>query len=377
LIAPEGGDDSGSVATAERTQQEGASVGDRVVVGLLAAPGLAHDLAKQLASELPERLAERFPETEWEFAVEVEERAGPSRRGGDLVKLTRERMLSEGWDLAICLTDLPLLVRRRPVTAHASVSLGVGLVSVPAFGAVEVETRVRETVLRLIGGLVHGDGDRERRLEHLTAPIGRALVQEGGTVRFVTATVRGNLRLVLGMVRANRPWRLAAGLSRALVSALGTTAIAIASTGVWHLADGMGWLRLLGLSLTSVLATCLSLIVVHDLWERMPQEHARERVVLINLATALTVAIGVLTLYLALFAITFVVGLALIPHGVIAQELGHPVGLENYLRLAWLMSSMATIGGALGAAVESNEAVREAAYGYRPDEDAEASRAAD
>jgi hypothetical protein len=112
----------------------------------------------------------------------------------------------------------------------------------------------------------------------------------------------------------------------------------------------------------------VSLIVVHRLWERSPTPEARERVVLINVATALTVALGVLTHYLALAVIDLVGGLVLIDSGVIARQVHHPVGLDDYLRLAWLVSSLATIGGALGAALESSRAVREAAYGYRPDE---------
>ena len=39
----------------------------------------------------------------------------------------------------------------------------------------------------------------------------------------------------------------------------------------------------------------------------------------------------------------------------------------DQLRLAWLATSIATLGGTLGGALESGKSVREAAYTYQPD----------
>jgi hypothetical protein len=293
--------------------------------------------------------------------------------------MARRRMLTEGWDVVIVLTDLPLHVGRRPVTAHASIALGVGVVSVPALGALALERRVLEAVLRVVDRLLEQRATGRRRaprtsrwrlrarLRALTSPVGHAVGSEERTVRFVTATVPGNLRLLVGMVRANRPWRLVAGLSRALVAALGTAAFGITSPGIWLLMNGMGWMRLLALSLGSVLVICVTLVAVHGLWERSPRPEVRQRVILINLATALTIAVGILTHYVALLVINFIAAAALIVPRVFEMQLHHSVGAWDYLKLAWLVSSLATIGGALGAAVESDIAVRQAAYGYRED----------
>lgn len=326
------------------------SKGDRtkqLVVGLIAAPGLVEDLASSLAHELPALLHERFPDTAWLFAARTEVRAGPAGIDVDLVRLARERMLEEGWDLAICLTELPLHVGRRPVTAYGSVALGVGLVSVPALGALDVEDRVRESVL----GLVE-----------------RMLGNSGREVRFLDGAVRGNLRLLAGMIRANRPWELITRLSRALAAALGGAAFSLVSPGVWKVAAGAASSRLLVLAVGSILVTCASLIVAHQLWEPSPSPGARDRVLLVNLAVVLTVILGVLTLYLALLVINATCVALLIPEDVLSQELGRAAGAGDYLKLAWLVSSLATIGGALGAVVENNLAVREAVFGYRADD---------
>jgi hypothetical protein len=49
----------------------------------------------------------------------------------------------------------------------------------------------------------------------------------------------------------------------------------------------------------------------------------------------------------------------------IPSTLKHPVGLGEYLTLAWLGTSLATVAGALGASLEDEERVRAASYGYR------------
>jgi hypothetical protein len=356
---------------------------ETVVVGLLAAPGFAYELAEDLAPELPSLLSRRFQRTGWQVDLRPEPVAAASDDDVDLIETAHERMLTEGWQLAVCLTDFPVHIGNRPVTAYASAAYGVGLVSVPALGPVNLEDHLRDAVLRLIEGLLGetvdepGDvGDRERharlrrRLEDLSSlSIDHAEVNEDRTIRFVAAVGLGNVRLLLGMVRANRPWRLVGGLSRAVVGALGTDIFGVASPGVWMIADGMGWARLLGVGLTSIVVICASLVTAHRLWRRTYSDRpeARARIVLFNLTTALTVGIGVLTLYLALLLANFGVATVLITSGVLERQLGHPTGLGSYVALAWLVTSLATLGGALGAALENDRSVREAAYGYRPD----------
>jgi amino acid transporter len=111
----------------------------------------------------------------------------------------------------------------------------------------------------------------------------------------------------------------------------------------------------------------VTIMVTTGLWERSPHPAAREQVALFNIVTAATVGLGVAALYLALFIAMLAAALLLVPGSLLGLVLGHPAGVADQVSLAWLATSIATLGGALGAALESSETVREAAYTYQPD----------
>ncbi|MFD0747306.1 hypothetical protein ACFQ1L_40010 [Phytohabitans flavus] len=191
----------------------------------------------------------------------------------------------------------------------------------------------------------------------------------------VAGVVTGNLRLLLGMLRANRPWRLAVGLSRALVAALAAGVFALVTNDIWLLADNLGWVRQLLVAAISVAAVVLALLLGAHLWERSPPpsedpevaRNTREQVVLLNIVTVTTLVIGVLALYGALFLISLLGVQLLVPPDLQGDALNHRVDFSDQAELAWLASALATLGGALGAGLESDETVREAAYAYQPD----------
>ena len=88
---------------------------------------------------------------------------------------------------------------------------------------------------------------------------------------------------------------------------------------------------------------------------------------LFNIATTVTVVIGVTVLYAALYLLALVATFWFVVPQVFTSAVGHPASLRDYFQLAWLTCSLAMIGGALGAALETEDAVLDAAYVRRSD----------
>ena len=122
-----------------------------VLLGLDVEPAL-RDLADEITADLGEGLNARYDEVSWEVRVSEGDGNAAEQQTSALMAEARRGMVAEGWDLAISLTKLPLRKDGRPVIALTSATDGVGVVSVPALGAVGVGSRAREAILDLVEG---------------------------------------------------------------------------------------------------------------------------------------------------------------------------------------------------------------------------------
>ena len=352
------------------------------VVALLADPDAPTEIARHLARILPARLTDKSGRGR-RFDVEVV--SEPFTAGTEdlstLMRRIMDRRRAENWDIVVALTDLPLHSHGHKLVVDLSHEDGLALLSLPPLGGLRLRTRaaqaVEETVLSLASQRATGTEEPRRpqllgRFASRFAPIHRGPIgeEEAADLRYVVSGPRGYLRVLGGMVRANEPWRLVPGLSKALAAALATGVIASVNSTLWSLAVALTTPRLVIAMVGSVTLMIGWLIVDAHLWHRStdtsPEE--RKRTSLYNASTVMTVGIGVLVCYGGLIVINLVWALFILNGGVFASTTRTPLHATAYWKLSWFVASIATVGGALGSGFESDEAIRAAAFSKREQE---------
>ena len=88
--------------------EESAPPCSTITLGILADPDLPAVIARNLVGELSEVLARHVSnDVNWRIATVTETRLDHAGSGVEIIDLARKWKLEEGWDLVICLTDLP------------------------------------------------------------------------------------------------------------------------------------------------------------------------------------------------------------------------------------------------------------------------------
>jgi hypothetical protein len=317
-------------------------------VGLVADPASPTDVARRMTDLTPLAGAD-------DGGWDVEFVSEPFTLGSEDVDVAfarlRARAEAHNWDLVIGVTELPLrdddgryLLAALDTRRHSAV------LSLPALGGYRVRSRARRTVRGLVSGMSEPASPREERMS-LPGLSGRG-------------------RVLLGMVLANRPWLLAAGLKSALVAALATGAVATIEPTVWMLAASLSGWRLAAATIASITLVIAWIVIDGELWDRPEDdsEAARARSRLYNTSTLLTLIVGVVLCYVALYTVNLAWALFVIDPEVMSESLQTSTGYGELFVLTWFVASAATIGGALGTGLESDDAIRAATYSKREED---------
>jgi hypothetical protein len=317
-------------------------------VGLVADPAKPTEIARRFGDLDPPDGAERGT---WDVEVVSEPFTVASEDVDTALSRLTDQAREHQWDLVVGLTELPLrdgdgrylLVETDPRQRTAVLSL-------PALGGFRLHRRSRHALRDLISGMADPASKSDRRV-----PLPRR---------------SGRWRLLLGMVLANRPWLLVPGLKSALVAALTTGAIATINSTLWLLAGSLSWWRLVIATVASTALVVGWLVIDGGLWDRPDDDSApaRERSRLYNTSTLVTLTSGVIICYTALYVLNLVWALFVLDPAVMGGYLRMSVSYGNLFVLAWFVASVATVGGALGSGLESDEAIRAAAYSKREEE---------
>ncbi|MEW5810872.1 MAG: hypothetical protein AB1925_15600 [Actinomycetota bacterium] len=334
------------------------------------------EVAGHLARALPALLAETASGPGMVDVCVHRERLpiGPQGDHQSLIEHAERMKRERNWDVVVCVTDLPLRgEHNEPLVADLSIEKSVAVLSLPAFGATRLRRRVTDVTVEILRELMSTVSERATTNgpalsltdRDLPGPFRLVFPEASGIDAQVVAS-RGLWRQLVGMVRANRPWRLWLGLRGGVVAALAFSIFWLINPMVWQLGLNHSVYRLVVISLWVVAAMVTWLIFYHHLWVFRDDETAdRQQVLLFNASTVITLVLGVSIAFLGLLVLNFFAAHLVLSDKVLADNLGSPLSPTEYIKLCWMATAGASVVGALGTGFESEEDVREAAYSQR------------
>ena len=388
MVKPVAGPGGGRRLEVPRGQGRRGSVREgagEVRVGVVADPGLPAEVAAALAVHgLAEHLAAKIgPCPRW--VVETVSAVLPVNQDGvvPLAELASIRRRRQGWDMVVYLTDLPRRSETQPVVADLSITHAVALISLPAVGWVRLRRCVRDVVVYLLRRLAEERREycpadcghpeavaRRRLLPWFSGDLGLMVREDVSPYPDTDFTLtlngwHGRARLLFGMVRDNRPWVLVPHLASATAAAGAAAAVGIFYNSIWGMAEALPAWRLTLIMVASVTVMAVWLLIYNHLWERPDDHHSPAEAVIYNVSTAVTLLLGVACMYGLLYVAALGVSALVIGPGYLQSQLHHRIGFWDYATVAWLASSIGVVAGALGSSLDSEEAVRKAAYSRR------------
>lgn len=339
----------------------------------MADSGVPQKIAQSVAGSLQRELADRIEDVEWN--VDVSKESFSLTPEGDIPFMHQAGDLRNRyeWDYIVYLTELPRHHDTEPLLCEVSTANRALLVSVPALGAHRLLAQTRDLVVALISSTQEGTGEKSLEDSVRSTAKLRGARGDNGQGRDDTAYIvmpgwLSRLRLLMGMVRSNRPGRMLPALTTSIAAAAAVGTFGVFYSSIWTLADSLHPVRLFVIGLLVIAALTFWLIFRNRLWTKRRDAVYAWQGGLDNITTVIMVGTSVALMFLVLFAFLFVLGLVVVDASQLETELMHPASFFNYPQLAWLAACLGTLAGALGSNFDSDDEIRRATYSKRENE---------
>lgn len=343
------------------------------------------DLAKTAARRCTEHLAGQFPEFDWNHEVVTRPRGERIELDPlDLLKLGCQEKIDAGWDFAMVVTTQDLRSRKRPfVVGVPSSALETAAISTARLQE-DVDHAERLAIAgqymfgQLLGLEASGAGammpprrGAERTLEPFPEDVRREIkrrlhdvadtrLEEGPTspryrAFFYLRTLAADLRGILADVAGYRPWYQPFRLPTLTGSSFLSMLLLFLGEEAWKLGSGAAPWLLGAAAALAILAAALFLYHGQNLSEVSRRNILREQLVRTRWVVFLCLLVGMIALWILLFAVSWGITLVLPREVVGAWVTNPPGGALAFARFAMFTATLGTLAGGLGGNLEDQD----------------------
>lgn len=361
-------------------------------LGIVTAPGITTRLSEKFKDNLKDILDEWFTnDNAWSINIVVDHITGAAENADKIMHQAIKIREDHEWDYVISLTDLPLFYEKSVVLSDINRQQCAAQVSLPAFGAFPTANKVKKTLVHITKELYfnqhtmenmelnqHGIGiknkvTKEKSFQFIKNTFKFNTIErreldedENFSVRFlVQPKWTGKFKVLAGMTAANSPWSIMPSFKRVIGLAFATGCYMLIFNTLWQLSGLYGMPRFITLMITAMTAMVTWIIFAHNLWEKKQNYKSQKLRFMYNITTIMTLTISVMLFYISMFLLFSIAVIIFVPADIFKEVLNHDVTLLDYIKLAWLVTSAATVAGAIGAGLENEESVKQVTYGYR------------
>ncbi|MFB9860150.1 hypothetical protein ACFPFV_11580 [Salinicoccus siamensis] len=346
---------------------------EKVVVGLITAPGLPEELIKDMLEDLSELSSKHIDDkVDWQFDYQT----NPLAASAEFIDQTFEKAEAiredNQWDLAIAISDLPSISSNKIVVSEVNYEQTISLLSVPSLGAIRVKKKLQNLLMHHITWLHRKDlsetpeGIRLSFINQITEVS--TSEDEVSNKRYIRkSTVAGWSKLVAGMTLMNEPWTALNNLKTIVALSFATgTYISIFSIP-WELSLDYSLWRFMMLTFIAIFGVVGWLIYAHDLWELVSSKNQRSYRHLYNFTTMATLLFITIVNYLVVYLLLIISVIVFVPMGLFENwtRIEPDVEWTDYLNLVWFSASVGVLAGALGSTVEDEGTIQNVTYSYR------------